>query len=118
MTSEVARITSTACAAILASALAGCGPSDQRASSPEPGKGTEPPAWPHPLPGPSASATHEVPLITTVDDGVADVQVVPIVFEGEDAWLALDTGSPLTFLFSDPAGPEYVDEAGTIQIGT
>lgn len=64
--------------------------------------------------GPSLSI---VPLVTTREDGVADSQVVPIRFEDEDAWLALDTGAPFTFLFSNPDGPEYVEDAGVIEIG-
>jgi len=62
--------------------------------------------------------TNTVPLVTTLDDGVADSQVVPIRLQDGDAWLALDTGAPFTFLFSDPAGPEYVETAGTIEIGS
>ena len=58
-----------------------------------------------------------VPLVTTLEDNVADDQVIPIRFNGEDVWLALDTGAPFTFLFSDPDGPEYIERAGTIEIG-
>jgi hypothetical protein len=62
-------------------------------------------------------SSNVVPLVTTLEDGVADSQVVPIRLDNMHAWLALDTGAPFTFLFSDPAGPEYVDHAGTIEIG-
>jgi hypothetical protein len=101
--------------------LAGCGSADAAPSGSADGGGhdggeTQP--WGRPLQPRPATSIDEVPLVTTVDDGVADVQVVPILFEGQDAWLALDTGSPLTFLFSDPAGPQYVEEAGTVLIGT
>jgi hypothetical protein len=67
---------------------------------------------------PASPTANVVPLVTTLKDGVADSQVVPIRFEDGDAWLALDTGAPFTFLFSDPDGPEYVEDAGTITIGS
>jgi len=66
---------------------------------------------------PAAPPVNVVPLVTTIDDGVADSQVVPIRLGDREAWLALDTGAPFTFLYSDPAGPEYVEHAGTITIG-
>ncbi|MFH2002523.1 MAG: hypothetical protein ABIK28_22820 [Planctomycetota bacterium] len=58
-----------------------------------------------------------VPLVTTFDDGVIDSQVIPVRVADGEAWLALDTGAPFTFLFSDTAGPEYVENAGTVEIG-
>lgn len=63
------------------------------------------------------ASSNAVPLVTTLEDGVADSQVVPIRLEDGEAWLALDTGAPFTFLFSDPAGQEYVENAGTVEIG-
>lgn len=66
---------------------------------------------------PAAPTVNVVPLVTTLDDGVADSQVIPIRYQNEDAWLALDTGAPFTFLFSDLSGPEYVEDAGAICIG-
>jgi len=65
------------------------------------------------------SIKNEIELHLTQLDGVADVQTVPITLTGDDqdAWLALDTGSPLTFLFSDPSGPEFLEHAGTIALG-
>jgi hypothetical protein len=64
------------------------------------------------------SRTNVVELhVVRDEDGVADVQTIPITKDGQEAWLALDTGSPLTFLFSDPSGPEFVDDAGGIQVG-
>jgi hypothetical protein len=82
-------------------------------------------------------ACNFVPLVTTIEDGVADCQVVPVMFRGEKAWLALDTGAPITFLFTEvltgsqvglqPASPveledlekadTYVEYAGTVEIG-
>lgn len=82
-------------------------------------------------------ARNTVPLVTTIEDGVADCQVVPVEFRGQEAWLALDTGAPITFLFTelvaesrtdspddsrtgpdDPDdGAEYVEYAGTVEIG-
>lgn len=67
--------------------------------------------------GPAAASSNVVPLVTTLEDGVADSQVVPVRIDDREAWLALDTGAPFTFLFSDPDGPEYVEDAGTIEIG-
>jgi len=52
---------------------------------------------------PAAQSANVVPLVTTLEDGVADSQVVPIRFEDGDAWLALDTGAPFTFLFPNVA---------------
>jgi hypothetical protein len=67
--------------------------------------------------GMPSCARNEVPLVTTRDDGVADAQVIPVRVDGQQAWLALDTGAPFTFLYSDINGPEYVEEAGTVEIG-
>ena len=94
----------------------GCGGSEDPAppDADEGGDGGERPL----VPIAPRGETNELPLTTTLEDGVADVQVVPIRFEGQDAWFALDTGAPMTFLFSDPDGPEYVPEAGTIEIGS
>jgi len=65
----------------------------------------------------SSARTNVVPLVTTLDDEVADSQVVPVRLDGAEVWLALDTGAPFTFLFSDPSGPEFVEHAGTIELG-
>ncbi|HEU0031685.1 MAG TPA: hypothetical protein VFQ53_13695 [Kofleriaceae bacterium] len=72
---------------------------------------------PPPPDEPAPCDDNVVPLVTTRVDGVADTQVVPIELDGRDAWLALDTGAPLTFVFSDPAGPVFVDHAADITIG-
>jgi len=61
-------------------------------------------------------AIQYVPLVTTRADGVADSQVVPVRYQGRDAWLALDTGAPFSFLFAEPGGPEYVEQAGTVEL--
>ncbi len=75
---------------------------------------------PDPVAAPSsddACATNSLPLRLSREDGVADIQSVPVVVDGQEAWLAVDTGAPLTFLFSDPAGPQYLENAGTVQLG-
>jgi len=70
------------------------------------------------LTGDSGERTVQVvELITTREDGVADSQVIPILFEGEEAWLALDNGAPFTFLFRGSDDPEFVEDAGTIVLG-
>jgi len=62
-------------------------------------------------------AVARVPLITTRVDGVADSQVIPVRHEGRDAWLALDTGAPFTFLYRDEdAEEDFVEHAGTVWI--
>src|SRR5687767_3050557 len=63
------------------------------------------------------SKENVVTLHTTREDGVADVQAGPVQIDGVDEWLALDTGAPFTFLFSDPEGPEFLEHAGTIALG-
>lgn len=65
----------------------------------------------------SFQSKNTVLLLTTLVEGVVDSQVVPIRFKNRDAWLALDTGAPFTFIYSDPDGKEYVKNAGTIEIG-
>jgi hypothetical protein len=42
---------------------------------------------------------------------------VPVVFEGREGFLAIDTGSALTFLYLGNDGPEYVEHAGTVELG-
>jgi hypothetical protein len=69
------------------------------------------------LAGRDTSSSTVVPLVTTRADGVADSQVVPVRCDGRRAWLALDTGAPFTFLFSDPGGDEYVEDAGEVELG-
>ncbi|MGE0784726.1 MAG: hypothetical protein AB7S26_03485 [Sandaracinaceae bacterium] len=61
---------------------------------------------------------NEVSLTLTISaGGFADDQLVPITYRGEEGYLAIDTGSPLTFVFGDPDGPTYVDDAGEVEIG-
>lgn len=67
--------------------------------------------------GPVADPVSVVPLVTTREDGVAHDQVVPIRFEGRDAWLALDTGAQFTFLFSKLFGEKYLERAGEVELG-
>jgi len=69
---------------------------------------TEPPA-----PTSDTCESNVVPMVTTRVDGVADTQVVPIVVDGRDAWLAIDTGSQRTFVFRD----EYEEDAAVLTIG-
>lgn len=72
--------------------------------------------------GPASDArdpclTNRVPLVTTRADGVADSQVVAVTVDGRAGWLALDTGSPLTFVFGGPDDPEYVEDGGWLALG-
>lgn len=68
--------------------------------------------------GASPCLVNEVDLeLTITRDGVADSQVVPIRYEGVDGYLAIDTGSPLTFVFGAPGDPEYVEHAGDVEVG-
>lgn len=67
---------------------------------------------------PAACVHNVVDLELTISpDGVADSQVVPVRRDGSDAYLAIDTGSPLTFVFGDPGDPEYVEHAADLEIG-
>ena len=86
--------------------LVGCG--DNLAFDPgDDGAGDDAP------PGERWCEINVVPLVTTRDDGVADVQVVPVVIDGEDGWLALDTGAPLTFVYRD----DYIEHAAWLELG-
>lgn len=68
--------------------------------------------------GAAACITNVVDLELTISpDDVADSQVIPVRYEGVDAYLAIDTGSPLTFVFGDPDGPEYVEHVGDVEVG-
>lgn len=64
-----------------------------------------------------ACAVNRVALFTTIIDGTADAQGVSARLAGEDVYLGFDSGSPMTFVFGDPEGPEYVPDAATISIG-
>jgi hypothetical protein len=64
-----------------------------------------------------ACAVNRVPLLTTILDGTADAQAVSARLDGEDVYLGFDSGSPMTFIFGDPEGPEYVPDAAMISIG-
>jgi hypothetical protein len=59
-----------------------------------------------------------------IDASAADVasgeiggMKIPVTFEGRAGWLGVDTGSALTFLYLGRDGPEYVENAGTVQLG-
>jgi hypothetical protein len=67
--------------------------------------------------GGSECAVNELPLLITIEDGVADSQAVPVRYEGQDGWLGVDTGSPTTFVFGKEGDPEYVARAGSIELG-
>jgi hypothetical protein len=62
-------------------------------------------------------ATNEIPLILTIKDGVADSQVVPVIYGGVEGYLGIDTGSPITFVFGEPGDPDYVPHIGDMTIG-
>jgi hypothetical protein len=55
--------------------------------------------------------------LTISPDEVADSQVIPVRYEGVDAYLGIDTGSPLTFVFGVPGDPEYVPYVGDVAVG-
>lgn len=62
--------------------------------------------------------TNVVGLELTISaDGVADAQVVPVRYQGVDAYLAVDTGAWLTFIFGAPGDPEYVPHVGDVELG-
>jgi len=91
---------------VVVSAGVGAGCGDRAPGAPDASTSPPPDADP-------TCATNVVPLVTTRDDGVADVQLAPVVIDGQPAWLALDTGSPLTFVFHDG----YVEDAAFLEIG-
>jgi hypothetical protein len=75
-----------------------------------------------PEPTPPACDTNEVAFL--IDDRDADTEhgelggmMVPVQYEGALAYLAVDTGSALTFLYLGDDGPDYVREAGVVQLG-
>lgn len=43
---------------------------------------------------------------------------VPVTYRGQLRYLAVDTGSALTFLYLGEDEPEYIENAGTVQIGS
>lgn len=68
--------------------------------------------------GEPACSKNVVPLELTISrDGVADSQVIPVRYQGEDAYLAIDTGSPYTFVFGPEGAPEYIEHFGDVEIG-
>ncbi len=66
-------------------------------------------------------AVNRVPLLWTTPGDSASGELggmlVPVEHEGRSGYLAIDTGSGLTFLYLGEDGPEYVPEAGTVRIG-
>ncbi len=67
--------------------------------------------------GGAACATNVVPLELTFIDGFVDSQVVPIVYEGVEGWLAIDTGSWETFVFGSDGDPQYIEHVGDAALG-
>jgi hypothetical protein len=58
---------------------------------------------------------NDVPLRLDLDD---DGSITVLVeHEGQDALLALDTGSALSFLYLGADGPDYIPEAGSVVLG-
>jgi len=67
--------------------------------------------------GGAACTTNEIALELTIADGVVDSQVVPINYDGVDGYLAIDTGSPLTFVFGKAGDPDYIEHVGDAALG-
>lgn len=51
------------------------------------------------------------------DAGILGGMVVPVAYQGRVGYLAIDTGSALTFLYLGEDGPEYKPRAGRVRIG-
>lgn len=70
---------------------------------------------------PEGCAVNRVQLLWTTPGDAATGELggmlVPVEHEGRSAFLAIDTGSGLTFLYLGVDGPEYVPEVGTVTIG-
>jgi hypothetical protein len=67
---------------------------------------------------PPPCVTNTVELELTISrDGVADSQVIPVRYQGTEAYLAIDTGAPLTFVFGGAGDPEYLAYAGDVEVG-
>lgn len=66
-------------------------------------------------------AVNVVPITWTTpgDERTGELggMTVPVELDGRMAWLAIDTGSALTFLHLGEDGPEYEPYAGTVRIG-
>ncbi|MCG3128581.1 MAG: hypothetical protein CHACPFDD_03470 [Phycisphaerae bacterium] len=64
---------------------------------------------------------NRVPIIFTTPGDPASGEiggmVLPVVHEGRVRYLAVDTGSALTFLYLGRHGPEFLPRAGTVRIG-
>jgi hypothetical protein len=68
--------------------------------------------------GAAPCTVNEVPLELTISpDGVADSQVIPVRYRGEEAYLGVDTGSPYTFVFGPEGAPELVEHVGDVEVG-
>lgn len=60
---------------------------------------------------------NEIPLIVSSSGGVPDRFHVPVRFQGREAALLFDTGSALTFVLLGDGAPDYVPDAGELEIG-
>lgn len=70
-------------------------------------------------PGPSVNNFVPILLTTTPEAGSDEIggMIVPVTFEGQDASLAIDTGSSLTFLYTGKGSAAYTPRAGRVTIG-
>ncbi len=64
-----------------------------------------------------ACDVNAVDLIVSSYAGVPDRFHVPVRWQGADAALLFDTGSALTFVFLGPSDPDFVPEAGEVELG-
>ncbi len=67
--------------------------------------------------GAPSCEVNEVPLFVSSSGGVPDRFHVPVRFDGQDAALLFDTGSALTFVLLGEGAPDYVPDAGVLEIG-
>lgn len=91
--------------------LSACGSSSTEPGGPTPAPTQEPGGTPPvtpPVETPPACTTNVVPFIVEYGREVVDTQLVPVKTATEEGWLALDTGSGLTFVYGkDDAKRNY-----------
>jgi hypothetical protein len=97
---------------VLLFAVAACAAPSSSSTSTRAEPPSPPSAPESPLDETAACAINVVPLTLTYADGVADSQLVPVRVGAEEGWLAIDTGSALTFLY----GPDSLEKR-PIEIG-
>ncbi|MEW6745971.1 MAG: hypothetical protein AB1486_24800 [Planctomycetota bacterium] len=65
---------------------------------------------------------NRIPIVFTTpgdaETGEIGGMVIPVRHDGKEAFLAIDTGSALSFLYLGEGGPEFVAQAGTVEIGS